>query len=914
MVSRSTTTRISQSGFPVTKHRNLTIRWLFLIVAPWYLFACDSGGGSGDSDDSNAVRGVMSAPQSTDVDGDVNELAALFAPNQSFASAQSLPNPVTLGGYLNVPFAGASGGRSTTAGDERDIYRITATQDQSLRLNIADAGNDFELYLLDGSCSDTNAQCQTSCAKNPTGTLIIDSSTSNGASDEQITVPATGTYFVEVCVASGASNYLLTLGQGLASAGGFDPNADFVPGEVIVRFKPGAEAAAGNDRAIMAAAVGMQAKGGGPGRAMLLDMGKGEQRIQAMQTLGITPEKLTQVARAAGTMSEDKRDTLAIVDALRARDDVISADPNYYRYAYAIPSDNSYPLQWHYPLINLPQAWDIETGDSAVTVAVIDTGVLTNHPDLQGRLSSDGYDFISQIAIANDGNGIDPDPSDPGDGGGIVQNSFHGTHVSGTIGARSNDGDSPSVAGVTWQGMVMPLRVLGVGGGTNYDIMQAVAYAAGLENDAPGAPGQDQGSARVDVINLSLGGGGFSQSAQDGYTAARNRGVIIVAAAGNDGTSNISYPAGYTGVVSVSAVTLNKTLAPYSQFGSTIDIAAPGGDLSQDMNGDGYGDGVASTSGSGSGANPTYTYVFENGTSMAAPHVAGVAALMRAVNPTLTPDEFDGHLMTGGLTEDLNGDGPAVRNNSFGYGMIDAAKAVVAAGGVLPPSLAVNPASLNFGTINSSATLHVQLFGGAVLSAAVTESENEGGDWMTVQPPPGGNMSSAGDYQVLVDRSGLAEGVYSGEIVIDSDANDITVPVIMQVSDAPVTGNSGHQFVLLLDAQSLLSAGQDDVSPSNGFYSYHFNDVPPGEYIVLSGSDNDFDGFICDAGESCGAYPDLDTVQTIVLGDSAVNDIDFLVSFQLLVGNQVSGGNQALGDRIGREGFPIDSDAVKRVR
>ncbi|MDH3716072.1 MAG: S8 family serine peptidase, partial [Gammaproteobacteria bacterium] len=637
-----------------------------------------------------------------------------------------------------------------------------------------------------------------------------------------------------------------------------------------------------------------------------LTFGAGTERQRVMRNLGITRDRLTGIARATGVASSDKRDTLAVVEALRSRADVLSADPNYYRYPLAAPGDNSYPLQWHYPLINLPQAWDIETGQTnPVTVAVIDTGVLASHPDLQGKLTGNGYDFIRSTAISNDGDGIDTNPDDPGDGSGGAPSSFHGTHVAGTVGARTNDADSPSVAGVTWGGMIMPLRVLGVGGGTSYDIMQAVAYAAGQANDAPGAAGQDQGAARADVINLSLGGGGFSASEEAAYLSARDdRNVIIVAAAGNDGTSTISYPAGYNGVVSTSAITLSKSLAPYSQFGSTIDVAAPGGDLSQDLNGDGYGDGVASTSGSDSGASIDFTYVFENGTSMASPHVAGVAALMRSVNPGLTPNTFDGHLISGALTEDLGGDGPTVRNNSFGYGMIDAAKAVVAAGGVLQPSLAANPASINFGTATSSTTLSVQLFGGAALVAPVTASTNEGGNWLTLEAPLGGNMS-AGVYQVLADRSGLAEGIYTGQIVLDSDANDVTVSVILQVSNAPVTGNAGHQIVLLFDVSNPTNPLLVDVAnaaASNGQYTFQFSNVSPGEYFIMSGSDNDYDGFICDSGESCGAYPDLNSNGSIIVGDADVGGLDFLVSYELVVTNQ------ALADRIGQQGFryPVD--------
>ena len=374
----------------------------------------------------------------------------------------------------------------------------------------------------------------------------------------------------------------------------------------------------------------------------------------------------------------------------------------------------------------------------------------------------------------------------------------------------------------------------------------------------------------------------------------------MVAAAGNGGNNVISYPAGYNGVVSVSALRIDKSLAPYSQFGSTVDIAAPGGDLSQDLNNDNFADGVASTTGEEVGNDIAFIYAFYQGTSMAAPHVAGVAALMRSVNPDLTPAEFDSHLAAGALTEDLAGNGPAVRDNNFGYGMIDAAKAVVAAGGVVPPTLNLNPTSMHFGTSNSVATLDVQLLGGATLVAAVTATTNEGGDWLTLQPPVGGSMS-AGVYQVSVDRSGLGNGVYSGQIVVDSDAEPgtVTLPISMQVSDTADYGDTGHQFVLLLDATTNPPAtvAAVNLGAVNGEYAFAFGRVQAGEYIIVSGSDNDFDGFVCDAGESCGVYPDTGTLRI----DDDVAQLNFMASYEPAVTNLL------VASRIGRAGFRKDS-------
>jgi len=156
------------------------------------------------------------------------------------------------------------------------------------------------------------------------------------------------------------------------------------------------------------------------------------------------------------------------------------------------------------------------------------------------------------------------------------------------VAALTNNGIG--VAGVAYSAKIMPLRVLGRYGGTDYDIDQAVLYAAGLSNNSGTVP-----SKRADVINLSLGGPGYSTTSQETFRQARNAGVVIVAAAGNEASDSPSYPAAYEGVISVSAVTIAKTLAYYSNFGSSIAVAAPGGDTTFDLNGDGQPDGVLST-------------------------------------------------------------------------------------------------------------------------------------------------------------------------------------------------------------------------------------------------------------------------------------------------------------------------------
>lgn len=361
------------------------------------------------------------------------------------------------------------------------------------------------------------------------------------------------------------------------------------------------------------------------------------------------------------------RSTWARIHGLRSSGDFSWAEPSGRRRIRKTPNDPRYAEQWHYPAIRLPEAWDLTTGSTSVRVAVIDTGS-TAHPDLAGRFV-DGYDFISDVPTAGDGDGRDGDATDVGDSEAGEPSSFHGTHVSGTIGATTNDGRG--VAGVCWAVSIMPLRVLGIGGGDDADIIAAIRYAAGLSNASGRLP-----SRRADVINMSLGGGGFDQAMQDAITAARNAGVVIFAASGNDGSSAAEYPAAFAGVISVGATNRGGTVASYSNRGATLDIVAPGGDSSASE-----ANGILSTVFDDSSGTPVAGYAFYDGTSMATPHAAGVAALVLAAKPGLTPAQVESILLSS--AKDL---GTAGRDNTYGYGLVDAYAAVkLALDGVVPP-------------------------------------------------------------------------------------------------------------------------------------------------------------------------------------------------------------------------------------
>lgn len=595
----------------------------------------------------------------------------------------------------------------------------------------------------------------------------------------------------------------------------FDPGPEFVPGEALVRVAQGG------------CPEGCRVVGTIPGRCANLGF---------EMPLGLTEE-------------EQRAFTVRTIACLQRHPGVEYAEPNYICRPLAEPDDTYYNLQWHYGLINLPQAWDITTGDPNVIVAVIDTGT-TEHPELEGREVA-GYDFISDPAMALDGNGLDADPTDPGDQGLFDHSSFHGTHVAGTIGANTNNG--LGVAGVTWSGRVMHLRVLGYGGGTNADIANAVLYAAGLPNSSGTVPTQP-----AHVINMSLGGAGFSQTLADAVADARDAGVIIFAASGNEDTSEPSYPAALDGVISVGAVDIGSSRAWYSNYGPTLDIMAPGGDTGTDENLDGWADGVLSTWTYDGDPPPVATLKFEQGTSMACPHAAGVAALMLAVNPDLTPAEVEQILKSTAV--DL---GAAGFDEQYGYGLIDAHAAVLAAQAAgappppLPPQISLSTASLVFDRNEVSKQVRIFNTGGGTLNVdppIVVLPEGE--SWLEAALVVGaGPSSDASAVNVTVDRGDLADGTYFGRVYLDSNGGAQLVQVLMRVQKIAPLPPSIQITVRAIRVDDGTVAKEVIVNPAALDLSFRLEGLAAGDYRIEAGTDVDGDGQFCELGELCGAYP-----------------------------------------------------------
>ena len=348
------------------------------------------------------------------------------------------------------------------------------------------------------------------------------------------------------------------------------------------------------------------------------------------------------------------------------------ADPVRRAFPTRIPNDPLYSQQWALKDatgVNAPTAWDLQIGSASVTVAVIDTGI-TQHPDLEGRILP-GYDFISDPITANDGNGRDADPSDPGDGTGDNEcgdgipgepSFFHGTFVSGIIAADTDNG--VGVAGLDWNAKILPVRTLGKCGGSFDDILDGVLWAAGVP--VAGVP-PNPNPARV--INMSLGGlGSCPQSLQDAVNAALGQGAVIVVSAGNASEDTIDFsPANCSGVITIGASTRQGDITSYSNFGKRVDLSAPGGDGAMS-------DWILSTGNDGLAGPGNPDYEFAVGTSFAAPYVAATASLMIARNPNLTPGRIQ-DIITG--TTRLFAIGTACGISSLcGAGLLDSSLAL----------------------------------------------------------------------------------------------------------------------------------------------------------------------------------------------------------------------------------------------
>jgi serine protease len=611
-------------------------------------------------------------------------------------------------------------------------------------------------------------------------------------------------------------------------------SAEFGTGEALVVLEP----AAGGTRGKVGAGTNSGRVSGTPDSVTRLVFPAAAMGRSKTWILEAMPKPVP-----AGALSDDqvaKLATLLELKELRRRGDVRYAALNRIVHAYdVVPADPEFPRQWwHYSLASLPLAWQVTIGSPDVVVAVADTGIVLSHPDLRAKLV-DGYDLVSD-PDGWDGDGIDSDPSDAGYccSGGWV---FHGTHVAGTIGASTNNG--VGVAGVAWGARLMPVRVLDGRSGTIYDVLQGVRYAAGLANDSGHVPQR-----RAAIVNVSLGiNGECSDLEADLFRQVAQAGVIVVAAAGNAGDRRALSPASCPDVFSVGAAGPNGTRAGYSNYGPHVDLLAPGGTQ-------GAGEGVFSTHATRAATTIEPTYGWLMGTSMAAAHFSGVLALMKSLRPSLTPLEVWQALEAGRLTDPSSGR-PAteVGRDDDGYGLLNAAKAVATAGDGTPsePRLSVAPTSLRFDNFTSTASF---LLSNAGSGSLVVDSVRSTVSWATVTRSES-NVTGIGRYDVLVTRGDFHRGTRTGTIVVENSAGTQEILLTGTYVEFSSQSRPGNVQVRVVDASTGATVRTQYQASQPFVESFRFDDVPPGKYVIIAGTDMNNDGNLCDPGELCGSYP-----------------------------------------------------------
>jgi len=495
------------------------------------------------------------------------------------------------------------------------------------------------------------------------------------------------------------------------------------------------------------------------------------------------------------------------------------AEPNYIRHAFWAPNDEYYVLQWHldnpvYGGINMEAAWDTATG-AGVIVAVVDTGVAYEDweefvdnpgrgrdrsityqlaPDLADTIFVEGYDFINNDSHANDDNA-------------------HGTHVTGTIAQSTNNG--LGVAGVAFDCSIMPVKVLDRNGsGWDSDIADGIYWAA------------DNGA---NVINLSLGGPEYSETLEDAVAYAHGEGVTVIAASGNDGAAQVGYPAAYDQyVIAVGATRYDETLAYYSNYGESLDLVAPGGQIYiegtydiLDQDGDGQPDGVLQNTFNPNTKDPTdFNYWYFEGTSMAAPHVSGVAALVISHGVATTPDEVRECLE---FTAEDKGD--SGWDPVYGHGLVDADAALNYT--FIPNDPPVADAGGPYtGTEDEPIT-----FDGSGSSDPDEDPltyEWDFGDGNTgTGMSPSHTYTAGGTYTVTLV-------VNDGKVDSDPSTTSTTTADIAERNDAPVADAGPDQTALVDEVVTFAASGSYDIDDGISAYDWDFGDGTSGTGVTTT--------------------------------------------------------------------------------
>lgn len=825
-----------------------------------YTFSLSCSGSGGSSAKSVSViatiplyslSGTIKSLEFTALDGDVpNTSLPSIGNNIEPLEVQPLKNPSQVIGHAKY-------NAESDINDKWDLYSIDLVGGQYASLETTEWDedepdkNDLDLHVL-----------------NSNGIVIASSTGSE--TYEVVTLPGSGTFYVAVEAYNGKSRYVLTIGSVYQGFKLSNYSSEVAIEKNKIRIAPRSEEVAfqsliENDRYNQLniqreSFFNFKRSNLAPNAGYLYEVSEGD----------------AELARAKRLYKESiggsffKPTDEQIDDMLFKK--YISLTASLHKDFYVEPSfkisslgafkaTDYYGLQWNHHNINTAEAVNAVGNElNNTVVAVLDEGSPTKNSGVYNLIDfvDGGYDFIDD----------DSDPTGPS-----VNN--HGTHVAGIIAA---DNTKEYINGMSVR--VLPIRVLGPNGGSTEGIINGLKYAGGETNSSGTSYKSD--NFPISSINMSLGGCYTSEyECNEISNFIARSGIPVVVASGNckcNGVSSSSYcpvptnPAQCEGVIRVAATDFENIRAPYSSYDQTVDIAAPGGNTSLDKNADGNPDGVLSYSADDDGD-------FWQGTSMAAPHVAGAIALMKVVNPSLTPTDIDNMIIEGKMTNDIDTVGKDIYT---GYGLLDVVKSVdeaskFEAGSAVKDSVNVSPTQLKYAFTIKDLNITITKVGSGNLSITGVYADQPDGIKFTA---PGAELPF-GTYQFSIDRSFYTEGSYQNTFYFGlSDGTYPRVTATFAVGDERQAPDLGTTYALLIDNETGDVVQEITLDISSGSAAYEFTNIDSSKkYRINIGSDIDSDNFICQWGEFCDSMPESnDPESNYFTLDQNLTDVDFFLT------------------------------------
>ncbi|GGY75500.1 hypothetical protein GCM10007071_23420 [Marinobacter zhanjiangensis] len=859
------------------------------------------------------MSGIINVVSHTRVDRDYADLWrdkssswATIVRNNSVETAQSLPVPAIVGGYLSEYSGSYDNGRAYPA-DDKDYYSAALQPGDSIFLQVFPAtGESPEDVNLSVMVGDQELCGDGACIEGEVVRMSLPQTMAEEDSDKRT---------IRLAISGGGPvRYVLTLAPlgGVLSADASWPEPEMAVNEAIITTD------VGSVQALSAAGLSQN-----PDIEILRSLGP--RTLHVRRPVSVTAQSLS-----ASAKDDPRQATVEWIRKLRAETGA-TVEPNYVATLLAtdpaddLPgfpdSDNS----WNLKMIKVNEAWLLTTTSGAGTgvgVAVMDTGLFSPTPDSYGSWHDDLeanvvvksaveqgelklLDFVSGDYDVDSNSGPDINPATPPTPGSSMT-SFHGTHVAGIVGARDN---TFGTVGIADEATLFPYRVLGVnrdtgedGSGKVSDLIDAI-NAAAARND-------------VDVINLSLGGLPVLDSLQLAIDNALDKGKLVVAAGGNSGNALPVYPAANRGVVGVGAVNRSGARASYSSFGQSVDLVAPGGDLGTGADGiyNAWCD-VANSDELCNASNVdgwTSGYAYLAGTSMSAPHVSGVYALMHRLGEQngvpVTQDRFRALMIDGQLTTI----GEPLQNYDLvvhGAGLLNANAAVMAAlDGGFPTVVSAHPRVLFLDENASDVSVELEVLSEMPSPSLDITGVVEVPDWLNLTDAGGdgltANQALPSELRLSVNSKALPDDRLANGLITIPYGNEgraLDIPVIVLVPDDPVDRDAGRHMVFLIDADDSGdgSSQRVDASFQSGRYTFSFKNVEPGEYFLVSGTDLDNNGKLAESGEAYAEYPITGSPRLITVEDRSLSGLEMTTSFRRPTLSEMG------LPRYGFEGYPV---------